>query len=286
MRVWFLSSGSSGNAAVVEASGVRLLVDAGLGPRSCAARMRELGADLFPRGVAGIVVTHHHGDHIAHLEPLARALRAPVYLHSGISAARVRARYDVRAYPRRGAFSVGPFVVRAEPVPHDAPQVALSIAAGSLRFGIATDLGRATDSACGLLAECDEALIEANHCSEMLLAGPYTPRLKMRIGSDVGHLSNDQTAALVARLAGTRLARVWLGHLSRVNNTPARALACVRARARGVEVGVVEHGVSRLLDVRRGRRAMTQLGFGFAHQAEVEQQDQRVRKYEANPHSF
>jgi phosphoribosyl 1,2-cyclic phosphodiesterase len=264
MRVWFLSSGSSGNAAVVEASGARLLVDAGVGPRSCAARMRELGSDLFPRGVTAIVITHHHGDHIGHLEPLARALRAPVYLHSGVSATRIRARYDVRTYPRSGAFAIGPFVLRAEPVPHDAPQVGLSIAAGGLRFGIATDLGHAPDPLRDLLADCDEALIESNHCAEMLASGPYAPRLKMRVGSDIGHLSNDQTAALVARLAGTRLARVWLGHLSRVNNTPARALACVRARARGLEVGVVEHGVPRLLEVRRGRSAMTQLGFGFA----------------------
>lgn len=263
MRVWFLSSGSSGNAAVVEAEGQRLLIDAGLGPRTCVTRMRQLGADLFPRGVSGIVVTHHHGDHIAHLEPLARALRVPVYLHSGIAAARVRACYDVRAYPRSGAFAVGPFVVRAESVPHDAPQVALSIAAGGLRFGIATDLGHAPDSVRHLLAECDEALIEANYCPELLAVGPYPPRLKTRVGSDIGHLSNLQTAALVARLAGSRIARVWLGHLSRANNTPARALECVRARARGVEIGVVEHGESRLLEVRRGRRTMTQLGFAF-----------------------
>jgi len=263
MRVWFLGSGSSGNAAIVEASGARLLVDAGLGPHACTTRMRELGADLFPRGVAAIVITHHHGDHIAHLEPLARALRVPVYLHGGVSAARVRARYDVRAYPRSGSFAVGPFVVRAEPVPHDAPQVALSIAAGGLRFGIATDLGTAPDNVRSLLAECDEALIEANHCPEMLATGPYPPRLRLRVGSDVGHLSNQQTAALVARLAGTRLARVWLGHISRANNTSARALECVRARARGVEVGIVENGVPRLLEVRRGRRAMTQIAFGF-----------------------
>jgi phosphoribosyl 1,2-cyclic phosphodiesterase len=264
MRVWFLSSGSSGNAAVIEACGARLLVDAGLGPRACAARMRELGADFFPRGVMGIVITHHHGDHIAHLEPLVRALRVPIYLHSGVSAARIRGRYDVRPYPRSGAFAVGPFVVRAEPVPHDAPQVALSVTAGGLCFGIATDLGAPTDPVRNLLAECDEALIEANYCTEMLATGPYPPRLRMRVGSDVGHLSNDQTAALVARLAGSRLARVWLGHISRSNNTSARALECVRARARGVEVGVVEHGVPRLLEVRRGRRVMIQLGFGFA----------------------
>jgi phosphoribosyl 1,2-cyclic phosphodiesterase len=269
MRVWLLSSGSTGNGAVIEAAGrgegigPRLLIDAGLGPRSCAARMRQLGADLFPAGVVAIVVTHHHSDHIAHLEPLARALRAPVYLHDGVAAARVRARYDVRAYARRGTFSIGPFKLRAEPVPHDAPQVALSIAAHGLRFGIATDLGHVPPPLVDLLAECDEALIEANYCAQMLEGGPYTPRLKTRVGGDLGHLSNDQTAALVHRLARTRVSRLWLGHLSLVNNTPARALDSVRPRANGQDVEVLENGVPRLLEVRRGRPVMTQLGLGF-----------------------
>lgn len=269
MRVWLLSSGSTGNAAVIEAtvkeegSGERLLVDAGLGPRSCATRMRRLGTDLFPRGVVGIVVTHHHGDHIAHLEPLLRALRAPVYLHDGIAAARIRTRYDVRPYPRRGAFSIGPFKLRAEPVPHDAPQVALSIAANGLRFGIVTDLGHVPPKLVDLLAECDEALIEANYCSDLLEAGSYTPRLKARVAGDFGHLSNDQTAALVQKLVKTRLSRLWLGHLSRSNNTPGRALDRVRPSARGLDVEVLEHGVPRLLHVRAGRRVMTQLGLSF-----------------------
>jgi len=267
MRVWLLSSGSTGNAAVIEAGaghgGARLLVDAGLGPRACAARMRRLGADLFPAGVVGIVVTHHHGDHIGHLEPLVRALRVPVYLHDGIAASRIRARYDVRAYARRGSFSIGPFKVRAEPVPHDAPQVALSIAAGGVRFGIATDLGHVPPHLVDLLGECDEALVEANYCDELLRQGAYPLRLKTRVGGDLGHLSNDQTAALVRQLTKTRVGRLWLGHLSLSNNTPRRALDCIRPHARGLHIEILEHGVPRLLELKRGTRAMTQLGFGF-----------------------
>jgi phosphoribosyl 1,2-cyclic phosphodiesterase len=225
--------------------------------------MKSLGADLLPRGVLGIVVTHHHGDHIAHLEPLVRALRAPVYLHDGIAASRVRARYDVRSYARRGRFTVGPFRVRSEPAPHDAPQVALSIGAGGLRFGIATDLGHVPPHVLDLLSECDEALVEANHCAELLREGSYPPRLKTRVAGDLGHLSNDQTAALVQRLLKTRMGRLWLGHLSRGNNTPARALATVGRKARGLVVEVLEHGVPRLLEIKRGKASMTQLGFGF-----------------------
>ncbi|MEO8874884.1 MAG: MBL fold metallo-hydrolase, partial [Polyangiaceae bacterium] len=86
MRVFVLSSGSCGNAVIVEAEGTRILLDAGIGPKKAVKAMRVLGDDIFPRGFDAIIITHHHGDHMAHLEPHARATLAPLYLHSGISA--------------------------------------------------------------------------------------------------------------------------------------------------------------------------------------------------------
>jgi phosphoribosyl 1,2-cyclic phosphodiesterase len=252
MRIWLLSSGSSGNAAIVEAGGGRLLIDAGLGPRVVAARMRGLGGELFPRGVDAIVVTHQHADHIAHLEPLARALRAPVFLHDGVTASRARQRFDVRRYAAGGGFQVGPFDVATVSIPHDAPQVALTVAAGGLRFGLATDLGHVPDGLAPLLGLCDEALIEANYCPDMMRDGPYPPHLKHRVTGDFGHLANGQTALLAASLVGTRVHRLWLGHLSRVNNTPALALSGVRALAPELDIQVVQHGEPRRLDIVAG----------------------------------
>jgi phosphoribosyl 1,2-cyclic phosphodiesterase len=266
MRVWILSSGSSGNAAIVESGSTRLLVDAGIGPRVAATRMRLLGGDLFPRSVAAILVTHQHGDHIAHLEPLARSLRAPIYLHSGITATRARGRYEVRAYRPGVPFEVGDLRVRAETIPHDASQVALQVSGGTVRFGLATDLGHVPPGLIDLLADCDEALVEANHDREMLADGPYPPQLKRRVGGDHGHLSNAQTAALAAALAGTRIHRLWLGHLSRVNNTPALALASVQRAAPTLDVRVLLHGEPRALDIvgpRAGVSGARQLALGF-----------------------
>jgi phosphoribosyl 1,2-cyclic phosphodiesterase len=249
MRVWVLSSGSSGNAAIVEAEGGRLLVDAGVGPRVLAARMRALGGELLPRSVDGVVVTHQHGDHIRHLEPLLRALRAPVFLHHGVTAARVRRRYLVRPYAAGETFRVGPFEVATVTLPHDAPQVAVSVGAGGVRFGIATDLGHVPQALAAFLGRCDEALLEANYCPEMMQAGPYPEPLKRRVTSDFGHLANHQTADLARALVGSRVHRLWLGHLSLVNNTPVRALGVVRANAPELTVEVLEHGVAQRLDV-------------------------------------
>ncbi len=271
MRVFILSSGSSGNALLVEASGARILIDAGIGPRVAAGRMRTLGRDLFPRGVDAIVLTHHHGDHIAHVEALARACRAPIYMHRGISAARVRARWDVREYGAHAPFRVGAVEVTAHVIPHDAPQVALRVTSEEgARFGLATDLGHVPPGLAAFLGACDAALVEANYCPELLAVGPYPPRLRQRIRGGLGHLANEQTAELASELTGSRLARLYLGHISRANNTPERALAVVGPRCVGFEVHAVAHGVPHALDVVRGTSKSTrfeQLGFAFGARA-------------------
>jgi phosphoribosyl 1,2-cyclic phosphodiesterase len=252
VRVFVLGSGSSGNAALVESGGTRVLVDAGFGPRAVARRMLELGAELLPRGIDAIVVSHQHGDHMGRLEPLARAFGCPVYLHRGIEARRVRRRFEVRDYEARAPFSVGSIVVDAIDVPHDLPQVALRLVGPDGAFGIATDIGEGTRELVRFFGQCDGALLEANHCTDLLWSGPYPQRLKTRVAGNRGHLSNAQAAHVASRLVGTRLRRLWLGHLSRANNTPQIALRSVRGAARGLDVAVVPHGVPTLLRVTPG----------------------------------
>ncbi len=262
MRVYVLSSGSSGNAAIVEAEGTRILLDAGIGPKKAVVAMRALGGDIYPRGFDAIIVTHHHGDHAAHLEPHARASGAPVYLHAGVEAPRVRRRFEVCEFHAGGSFKVGPLVVRTLPLSHDAPQIAVSIASSSRRFGIATDLGYAPRPVVDFLGACDVVMLESNYCERLLDAGPYPPRLKRRVAGDLGHLSNDQAAEIALALSRQRVARLYLCHLSRSNNSPARALQAVRERAGALPVEVVPHGTPLLVDVVASGRAQ-QLTLAF-----------------------
>lgn len=264
-RAFVLGTGSSGNALLVEAEGVRVLVDAGLGPRVLETRLATLGIALN-RGPAtlaidAIVPTHHHGDHFGGVEKIARALHCPVYLHAGIDAPRLRARFEVRELEMGRPFRIGSLEVLAENVPHDAPQVAVRIASKEHALGVATDIGRPTPALLGLLASCDAALVEANHCTEMLAFGPYPMHLRQRVGGGLGHLSNAQTAELAARLVGSRLGRIYLGHLSRSNNTPERALETVASAAPRMDVSVLPHGSVCALDVRRSKSFQLALPF-------------------------
>ena len=254
MRAWVLGSGSSGNALLVEAEGTRILVDAGLGPRALEARLEALGVPLQREGrcaIDAILPTHHHGDHFGGVEKIARMLGCMVYLHDGVEAPRLRRRFPVRSYAMGQTFRVGALEVHTEHIPHDAPQVAVRVASADKAIGYATDVGRVTTNLLGLLARCDAALVEANHCTELLAFGPYPSHLRARVAGGLGHLSNTQTADLAKKLSGSRLVKLYLGHLSNSNNTPERALETVAGAAHRMNVAVLPNGAVSPLDVRR-----------------------------------
>ncbi|HEY1958696.1 MAG TPA: MBL fold metallo-hydrolase, partial [Polyangiaceae bacterium] len=256
MRIWVLGTGSSGNSLLVEADGTRLLIEAGIGPKNASARMRMLGGDL--RGVDGIVVTHHHGDHAGQLEPMCKALGAPragsslpamVHLHDGVGVERVRHRFAVRRHRAGESFEVGALRVRTVPVVHDAPHVALAIQSKTHTFGFVTDVGTVTAPLVELLTSCNTVMMESNFCPQLLELGPYPRSLRRRIAGHLGHLSNGQAAALAGTIARHAASKIFLCHLSQVNNEPARALAMVRDRAPRAQVEVLPHGRARVIDL-------------------------------------
>ena len=78
MNVTLLGSGSEGNATLVEAEGVGLLIDAGFSGREIEERLQQIGLDSSV--LAGIVITHDHADHTRGMGVLARRFGVPLYL--------------------------------------------------------------------------------------------------------------------------------------------------------------------------------------------------------------
>src|SRR5262245_51250145 len=60
-RFCVLASGSSGNAAYVQAGEFGLLIDAGIGPRLLSSRLASIGKSI--RNVQAVLLTHTHADH-------------------------------------------------------------------------------------------------------------------------------------------------------------------------------------------------------------------------------
>lgn len=227
MRVTALSSGSKGNAVLVEGRDGALLVDAGLSARDLLARIALAGAD--PAAIEAVLVTHEHTDHVRGLDAFVKRLEIPVYATSGTIAEFLLHRKPSKqaittcAVRALEPFAVGEFVIESLPLSHDAREpCGYTISEDGARLGYCTDTGIVPDGVRDRLAACDALVLEANHCPRMLEEGPYPAMLKRRIRSRRGHLSNDQTADLLRSFSGD-LAAVMLAHLSDTNNTPERA---------------------------------------------------------------
>jgi phosphoribosyl 1,2-cyclic phosphodiesterase len=88
------------------------------------------------------------------------------------------------------------------------------------KLGQATDLGKVTHGVQEKLSGVDVLMIEANHDPAMLEVGPYPWAVKRRILGELGHLSNDACAELIASVRHEGLRKVVLMHLSQTNNHP------------------------------------------------------------------
>jgi len=231
VKVTVLGSGSAGNATLVEADGVRILVDAGFSGRDLERRLRAVGTD--PASLAAIVITHEHGDHTRGMGVLARRFGVPLALTPitrRACAGLLTGTERVLEYASARPFRIGPFELRPFLTAHDAADpVALALVhlPSGLKLGIATDLGRPTAAVRHALAGCDLLLLEANHDDAMLQNGPYPWPVKQRIASSHGHLSNEAAAALARELCHPGLRGVILAHLSEHCNDPALAEAVV-----------------------------------------------------------
>jgi len=225
VRFTSLGSGSEGNALVVEAGRTRLMLDCGFPAKETALRLARAG--LEPSDLSGIIVTHEHGDHGDGVFPLARRLGVPVWLTHGTLAALREASGGVddecsfELIDSQRAFAAGDLMVQPFTVPHDAREpVQFVVSDGARRLGVLTDAGRSTSCIESNLSGCDALVLECNYDSTLLTQGPYPPTLKARIASRLGHLDNECSAALLARLDRSRLKHVIAAHLSTTNNTP------------------------------------------------------------------
>ena len=221
-----LASGSSGNALLVRAGDVALLIDAGLPGRRLAALLRS--HNVRPGGLAGIMVSHEHADHISGAAALARLYRAPIVAnHATLAQLQASPHVATSALPTGATRRFGNLEVSTFPVPHDARDpVGFALAYEGWRMCIATDVGYDCPELEPHIAAADLVVLEANHDVETLRTGSYPWPLKHRILGNGGHLSNDQAGRLLER-AFTRAPRrrrwVWLAHLSAENNTPRKA---------------------------------------------------------------
>ncbi|MGQ0659142.1 MAG: MBL fold metallo-hydrolase [Chromatiales bacterium] len=223
MRFASLGSGSRGNAALIGDARTLLLVDCGFAVRDVEERLGRLGVEASR--ITAILLTHEHADHASGVGGLARRHRLPVWMTAGTLAAVAQAAGalpKVHVFSNHEPFSIEGIVVQPIAVPHDAREPSQFVFGdGAVRVGLVTDTGSPTPYIQRMLDGVEALLLEFNHDERMLQDGPYPGPLKRRIASSLGHLSNSQSAALLAALDTRRLQHLVAMHLSQQNNSVA-----------------------------------------------------------------
>jgi phosphoribosyl 1,2-cyclic phosphodiesterase len=236
-----LGSGSRGNATYIGDEKHGVLVDCGLSTRQILRRMAAAGLADAP--LDAVLITHEHSDHVGSCAILDRKTRSqrerplPFYMTPGTADglnAKVRPSV-VQVFNPGATLRIGSLTVETMSIAHDTRDpVCFTVAAGTTRVGVVTDLGSSSRLLAQQISTLDVLVLEFNHDVEMLMEGDYPWRLKQRIRSQHGHLSNEQAAYLLTQATAhsRRLKHLYLAHLSEENNSPAKALySCDEALA-------------------------------------------------------
>ena len=245
MRLVSLSSGSRGNATLIQTKESCILIDCGITARKAEEALRLLGLSL--KDIDALLLTHEHIDHIRGAKRLMSAYGIPVYATEGTLRNLTRVSGDEYfSYAGREhmevirtdhAFRVGDLDILPFHTYHDVAEPCgfrfeLSQEDSTLRkhvqLGVMTDCGHYDDYIADHLHALDGILLESNHDRSMLANGPYPMRLKRRIMSSEGHMSNNAAGQLLGEIISPKLKTVLLGHLSQENNTHEIALKTVR----------------------------------------------------------
>jgi len=202
-----------------------LLVDAGLSCRRIAVLLARIGRRL--EDVDAVLLTHGHSDHTSGVRSLVRERGMPIY-----SAPDVGGRLGTITVEAGETLRIGGLMAEFFEVPHDSRTYGVCVSDDERTAIIATDLGEISVDVLRRMRGAEAVVLEANHELEWLRRGPYPTDLKRRVASGNGHLSNRQTAQAACDLAPHGLKDLVLAHLSKTNNSPARATGTVTSALR------------------------------------------------------
>lgn len=215
MLVYFLASGSKGNATVLLTKEKKILIDFGMTKK----RMVDLLAQiqLQIEDLDAVFFTHEHSDHGMGKDfiPLDKRYGSsksfPVLkeheLHHG-------------DHLRLGDLTIDVF-----PLSHDAKDsLGFVFDDGDESLVYITDTGYVSEKNIALCTNKTYYLMESNHNVKMLLQTERSQDLKVRILGDTGHLSNEDSAYYISKMIGPQTKAVYLAHLSEEANTETIAL--------------------------------------------------------------
>ena len=216
MRVKVLSSGSKGNTTYIECDNTKILIDVGNSCKYVVNKLKEFGID--GKDIDAVLITHTHSDHIKGLKVFANKFNPLIYVTKEMLSD--LGYIDNYKVINNSSFKIKDIQINVIKTSHDAPgSVGYIITGNDKSIVYITDTGYINNKYFDMLKNKEVYIMESNHDIEMLNNGSYPFRLRQRILSDKGHLSNYDSSRYISSFIGNKTRCVVLAHLSEENNT-------------------------------------------------------------------
>ncbi len=216
MEYHILASGSKGNSVFIWEQGVGILIDCGISKRQLIKRLTSVSHDLDE--INYVLLTHDHSDHNKYISIFNEDI---VYCGKGCIPDMMDSQELVPYQDKQLAhYTITPLAIS-----HDATSpLAFSIRGEQEKILYMTDTGYVSKKNEKYMTNHEYYIMESNHDVEMLMdtARPYF--IKQRIASDIGHMNNEYSASVMARVIGKQTKEITLAHLSGEANSPDKAL--------------------------------------------------------------
>lgn len=223
MLVSVLASGSKGNSTLITTDRVKILIDAGKNQKYLETALNQINLSL--KDIDYILITHTHADHTSALKTIVKSHKPTIVL--------TELMYQDLDYLKNyenillltDNLELEDLVIENIKTSHDTSDSrGYIVTQGNSSVVQITDTGYLNQKYFKKLQNKTIYIFESNHNIEMLMHGRYPKWLKVRVSSDVGHLSNESSAFYLTKLIGENTKEIILAHLSEENNTPELAL--------------------------------------------------------------
>lgn len=235
MKACVLATGSRGNSTYIASLTTHLLVD--LGTTSLYVEKQLKSANIDPKLIQAIVLTHTHVDHVNGIRVFMKKYHPTLYLTEKMYK-ELSKEFDIEKYQIiNGDFDINDIHFRVFKTSHDAPDSnGYVIESNNRSIVYITDTGYINQKNHSLLKNKNLYIMESNHDVKMLMDGKYPYQVKQRILGDKGHLSNKDSAFYLSKFIGNDTKTIVLIHLSHDNNDPSIALDTLKKELKNNDI--------------------------------------------------
>lgn len=218
LLVNILASSSEGNCTHIKTKTASILIDVGISAKKI---IKLSETEKFD----AVFITHEHSDHVRGLGPICRKTGAEIFIHELVYK-KLKDKLNnckINILVPGKEIKIKDLKINNFSTRHDCIySYGFIIKHGNKKLGYLTDTGSWTKLMVKHLMSCDAYIIEADYDDQSLLDyEEYDELLKERIASNFGHLSNDQTMALLEHLSQIKQPEIIVfGHLSPRTNSP------------------------------------------------------------------